>query len=173
MRRIFTIIALAALTGCPKAQEATQVEADAKAPAGPATAMGTIQRVHDEIERNCGKDLKEVKESDLEGLEIAEADQGRADELLQEIGLMAQQCGDADTLASDAAEGCDPNCDWCPVKWYWCILNAGACVGGDDQACCKLGACGSKHHCETVCQSSCGCDVPPTPPDDGGGGDED
>lgn len=173
MRRVFTIIALAALTGCPKPQEAEQVEAkkEAEGAAEPATAMGTIQHVRDEIERNCGKDLKEVKASDLEGLEIAEADQAKADELLQELGLMAQQCGDAETLQSPSPDTCNPDCSWCPIKWYWCIENAGACAGGDNKSCCKLGACGSKHHCEDVCKSSCGCDVPPLPAD-GGGGDE-
>jgi len=175
MRRIFTITALACLTtGCPKAPATAQVDEktdeEGETPAQ-ATAMGAIQAVHDSLERDCGRDLPKLE--GLEHLELAEADRERADEMLEKIGRMAQSCAPDFTMPAAPADGCDPSCDWCPVKWYWCIYNGGACVGGDNKSCCKLGACGSKHHCKEVCESSCGCDVPPLPSDGGGdGGDE-
>ena len=171
MRKFFTFIVLAGtvLTGCFEPQEAKLVEEKAQEFRAPApTAMQTIENVQSEIEKNCGKDLGELKLEGLQDLEIAPEDQEKADLALQMIGVMAQQCGNFDgptgTEAAKALAECNPDCSWCPIKWYWCIENAGACAGGDHQSCCKLGACGSKHHCESVCQASCGCDVPPGPP---------
>lgn len=176
MRQIFTFSALCLLlgAGCPKPDTAQQVDekkADETETAAPTTALEAIQQAHDSLAKNCGKNYPELKE--LEKLELAEADQAKADELLQKIGSMAQSCAPDFEMPTAPEGGCDPSCDWCPVKWYWCIYNGGACAGGDNKSCCKLGACGSKHHCEEVCQSSCGCDVPPLPSDGGGdGGDE-
>ena len=172
MRRIFTITTLACfVAGCPKPQEAEQVDekADEKGtpvevPTEVPTAMGAIQAAHAALEADCGKSLVEVP--GLDKLELAEADQQEADELLASIGSMAQSCS-PDFEAPAAVEGCSQDCHWCPVKWYWCIENAGACAGGDHKACCKLGACGSKHHCEKVCKASCSCDVPPLPAREG------
>lgn len=171
MRRI--ILGALVITGCPKAEEATRAEekkAEVEEPSAPASALEVIQAAHDSLEKDCGKDFPNFK--DLEKLEIAEADQAKADELLAKIGSMAQSCASDFTMPTAEADSCNPSCDWCPVKWYWCIYNGGACAGGDNKSCCKLGACGSKHHCKEVCESSCGCDVPPLPAD-GGGGDED
>lgn len=136
------------------------------------TAFSVIEQVHDSLEANCGKDMPVFDPAEIEKLELSEEEQERADQLLEMTGLMAQQCAVYDA-PKGATDTCNPDCSWCPVKWYWCIENAGACAGGDNKACCKLGACGSKHHCEDVCKSSCGCDVPPLPPDSGGGGDDD
>jgi hypothetical protein len=175
MRKSFTMIAAACfVAGCPKPQEAEQVTEQVTEQAAPSeapTAMGAIQAAHDSLEGDCGKHLPEI--AGLSELTLAEADQAKADEMLATIGSMAQSCAPdfERPRAADGAEGCSQDCHWCPVKWYWCIENAGACAGGDNTACCKLGACGSKHHCETVCKASCSCDVPPLPAD-GGGGDE-
>lgn len=179
MRTFFTFTALACtvLTGCPEPQEAKQVEEKktvvptATAPA--LTAMETIAKVRAEIEKNCGADLAEFNFENLQELELDPKDQEKADANLQMIGMMAQQCASYDPPdPKEVAEaGCSPDCHWCPIKWYWCIENAGACAGGDNKSCCKLGACGSKHHCEDVCKSSCGCDVPPLPADGGEGGE--
>ena len=165
--------------GCPKTETAQQVdkieESTKETEAVPATAMVLIRNTHAALETDCGKNLPTVKKADeLAKLEIAESDQKEAESLLADIGLFAQQCASYDAPApkADAPGSCDPSCHWCPVKWYWCIENAGACAGGDNEACCKLGACGSKHHCEDTCKSSCGCNVPPLPADGGGGGED-
>lgn len=170
MRKVFTITALLCLVGCP--QEGDEKKADEKkTPVEAMTAMGAIQATHAALEANCGEKLVAVP--GLDKLVLAEADQEEADELLAEIGSMAQSCAPDLELpkATEKADGCNQDCHWCPIKWYWCIENAGACAGGDNKACCKLGACGSKHHCEKVCKASCSCDVPPLPADGGEAGE--
>lgn len=170
----FLILPIAFLmTACPKSEESkVDPKTEAKPKEPPATAMMIIQQYHEALERNCGEDLPEAKSDEISKLKIPEEDQEKADKLLAEIGLYAQQCSSYSTpVLKDSEAACNPDCHWCPIKWYWCIENAGACAGGDNKSCCKLGACGSKHHCKKVCQSSCGCDVGPLP-SDGGGGDD-
>ena len=172
---MFIMGAALLLTACPKADEAKQVDDTKKAeveeaPSTPASALEAIQAVHDSLEKDCGKNLPNLE--GLEKLELAEADQAKADEQLAKIGSMAQSCAPDFTKPTAPEAGCNPDCSWCPIKWYWCIENAGACAGGDNESCCKLGACGSKHHCKEVCESSCGCNVPPLPADGGGDGGE-
>ena len=183
MRNFIPTSVLASLVftmGCPEPQTAEQVDKhpvveEIKKVESRATAMILIRQTHDAFEANCGKNLPKIKNTkELALLKVPEADQKEADALLEELGLFAQQCASYDGPApkTTASGSCDPSCHWCPVKWYWCIENAGACAGGDNEACCKLGACGSKHHCKEVCESSCGCNVPPLPADSGGGGEE-
>lgn len=169
---IFTMVALGACTP----QEAKRVERLEK-PAvveAPKTALQEIQDFHDALEENCAASYALPTEG-IEEFVLEPEDQDKADELLQNIGVMAQQCAGTymPPNAPERAVG-DSDCSFhCPVKWYWCIYNGGACAGGDNESCCKLGACGSKHHCEEVCSSSNGCHVPPMPSDGGGdGGDE-
>lgn len=174
---LFTIAAAFTLTACPKAEVAQQKDKTGNSGVtleAPPTAMGVIQSFHDSLAGNCGQELPEVDFEELKKLEIDDVDREKADKLLADIGIYAQQCGSYSApMKKSEDDGCNPDCDWCPIKWYWCIENAGACAGGDNKSCCKLGACGSKHHCKEVCQSSCGCDVPPLPSDGGGdGGDE-
>jgi hypothetical protein len=52
----------------------------------------------------------------------------------------------------------------CPISAADCAYWYAACIGGDNQACCWAGACGSKSHCVLVCYDSNGCNVPPGPP---------
>ena len=181
MRNFVTTTVLASLIftmGCPEPETAVRVgekPSVEETKETPATAMVLIRQAHAAFEANCGKDFPKAKKvEELAMLKIPEADQKEADSLLQEIGLFAQQCASYDvaSLKAEAPSSCDPSCHWCPIKWYWCIENAGACAGGDNEACCKLGACGSKHHCEEVCESSCGCNVHPLPAVGGGGGEE-
>lgn len=177
--KVLCAVFLLGTAGCPEpdvAKEAKEGPKAAEAEAGaPRTALSVIAQTKAALEANCGEGLSEIDVSELKGLELSADDLEKAEPMLQDIGLMARQCGDysAPKLDAEAQAGCSPDCHWCPVKWYWCIENAGACAGGDNKACCKLGACGSKHHCKEVCESSCGCDVPPLPSDGGGGGDED
>jgi hypothetical protein len=162
-------LTLLCLVACSK-QEAPAPKAEPTIIEPRPTAMGTIQKVHDSFTQDCGRDIPT-----FQGLEDLEPPGEEADELLAQIGQMAQECADLHGLSeitSEAETTCQPDCHWCPIKWYWCIENAGACAGGDNKSCCKLGACGGKHHCELVCKSSCGCDVPPLPSDGGGGGEE-
>ena len=168
MRRFTTATLLVGLVftmGCPKVETAQQVdkaeESTKKPKVVPTTAMVLIRNTYKALETDCGQHLPEVKNAaELAKLELSESDQEEADRLLADIGLFAQQCSSYDA-PEPRTEGCNQDCSWCPVKWYWCIENAGACAGGDHKACCKLGACGSKHHCEKVCKASCSCDVPP------------
>lgn len=130
----------------------------------PETAFSMIKKIHDGIEADCGVHLSEIDIKSVKNLELYEVQQEEADKLLERIGLMARQCGDYDAPESRSKTNrCRQDCSWCPVKWYWCVENAGACAGGDHTSCCRLGACGSKSHCETVCKSSCSCNVPPLP----------
>jgi len=178
---VTTVVGLVLMAGCSKApepkQEDPKPEATQKKEEAPSTAMVLIGQYHELLARDCGESLSSVKTKDLDKLVIPDADREKADKLLQEIGEMARQCASLnghevwDMVSPDAAT-CGGDCSWCPVKWYWCIENAGACAGGDNESCCKLGACGSKHHCEDVCKSSCGCDVPPLPSDGGGSGED-
>lgn len=176
MRKAIVLLSLT-LLGCPTAQEAgetksEQPEIEVKEAESP-TALGAIQEVHDSLAADCGENMPEL--SGLEKLTIPEAEQARADELLAKIGQMAKSCAPDTPVFKKTEEEtatCHPDCSWCPVKWYWCLYNSGACAGGDNKSCCKLGACGGKHHCKQVCESSCSCDVPPLPSDGGGGGEE-
>jgi len=169
-----TAVALFGLLGCPKAEVAKEVKPEEETVVirAPITAMEVIQEFHKSLERDCGETLPERSLEELKKLEIPVDQQAEADELLAEIGLFAQQCASFSVPPRENKNTCNPDCSWCPVKWYWCIYNGGACAGGDNKSCCKLGACGSKHHCKEICKSSCGCDVPPLPAD-GGGGEED
>jgi len=172
--RVLSFGCVVGLLACSKAeprQEDTPKKTEPEK--SPLTAMDVILQVHDSIEADCGKNMPKFDPEVIEKLEFSEKDRESAEQLLETLGLMAQQCSDYNVPSGEKATTCNPDCSWCPVKWYWCIENAGACAGGDNKACCKLGACGSKHHCKEVCESSCGCDVPPLPPDSGGGGDED
>lgn len=180
MKKIIVTAPLLVLTiaGCPKAETGSEqdskAEKNASAEEAPQTALSVIRDVEKSLEADCGKGLSDMRLENLESLELAEEDREEAEKSLQNIGLMAQQCGNYDSGPLTAqADTCNPDCSWCPVKWYWCIYNGGACAGGDNESCCKLGACGSKHHCEDVCKSSCGCDVPPLPSDGGGDGGDD
>ena len=171
--QIMSIVALIALGGCPKPE--TAIEKKPEEPVvveAPRTALGIIRQAHGSLEADCGKHLDAIDLEGLKAIELHDSERDEADKLLADLGLFAQQCGSFTAPLQDAADTCDPDCHWCPIKWYWCIENAGACAGGDNESCCKLGACGSKHHCEDVCKSSCGCDVPPLPADGGGGGEE-
>lgn len=174
IRHLSLVAAAVGLAGCPRPETATEKKSEKPTViVAPRTATGTIQEVHSALEANCGRDLDEIDLSGLRDLELYDDEVPQADALLAEIGLYAQQCATFSSSPQEAQAGCNPDCHWCPIKWYWCIENAGACVGGDNKSCCKLGACGSKHHCKEVCKSSCGCDVPPLPSDGGGdGGDE-
>lgn len=166
--------ALLALTACPKADTEKAVEkAEAPTSQSDLTALEAIRQVHDSFVADCGAKLPSFE--GLDKLTLAEDEQEKAQAMLVKIGDMAQECANFAGPEAEPSEAdtCNPDCSWCPIKWYWCIENAGACAGGDNKSCCKLGACGGKHHCRQVCKSSCGCDVPPLPPDSGGGGDED
>jgi hypothetical protein len=167
---IFTVLVLGA---CGAPREARQIEKKKpqRTVQAPPTAIDEIRGFHAALEANCAEGY-EVSARGLEELVLEPEDQTEADRLLQSIGLMAQQCGEYDApFPQEDQELTSSDCSFgCPVKWYWCIYNGGACAGGDDNSCCKLGACGSKHHCEDVCASSDGCHVPPMPSDGGGGG---
>jgi hypothetical protein len=172
--RHVALIALVTLSGCPRAETAVEKTPEKKVVIeAPRTAMGVIQQVHGALESNCGRTLHELDLTGLSEMSISDVNQAEADAYLEEIGLYAQQCGSYSEPVRATSDTCNPDCHWCPIKWYWCIENAGACAGGDNESCCKLGACGSKHHCEDVCKSSCGCDVPPLPSDGGGDGGDD
>ena len=153
-------VALVVLSGCPKPEVAVEKK-DQKPEivVAPRTALGVIKEAAASLERDCGRELQEVDPEGLSELDLHEPEFAEAEKLLADVGLMAQQCGDYTEMKT--VDGCSQDCSWCPIKWGWCIENAGACAGGDNGSCCKLGACGSKHHCETVCKSSCSCDVPP------------
>lgn len=174
MIRFTAAAAITILAGCPKADTAVEKKpSKVESVDPPRTAMDVISKTHRSLKADCGEDLHEMDLEGISGLEVPEANREEAESLLEEIGLFAQQCASYSPPAEEAAGTCNPDCSWCPIKWYWCIENAGACAGGDNKSCCKLGACGSKHHCRDVCKSSCGCEVPPLPPDSGGGGDDD
>lgn len=171
--RTAPLVVLALLSGCPEKERPAKRPAKVAVVKPPKTALDFIRDVHASLEEDCGRRLHKMKFDAAAGLTVPEADREEADKLLEVIGIYAQQCGSYSTVVPVPSGTCSPDCSWCPVKWYWCIENAGACAGGDNESCCKLGACGSKHHCKTVCESSCGCDVPPLPSSGGGAGGDD
>lgn len=156
------VIGLMVFSGCLKPELAQRTDSQ--------TALSLIEQAKDSLEKDCTAELPTISE-DLKRTSLSEQDLAKVEATLQSLGERARECGNYDVLQGKTV-GCTPNCDWCPIKWYWCVENAGACAGGDNQSCCKLGACGSKHHCKLVCESSCGCDVPPLPPSSGGGGED-
>jgi hypothetical protein len=163
-----TTLSALVLLGCPVESATEKSPRKTAVVKSPRTAMKVIREIHDSLERDCGRDLDEIDITNLASLELSDAERGEANALLIELSLYAQQCGSYVPPSFEDPETCGPDCGWCPIEWYWCIENAGACAGGDNKSCCKLGACGSKHHCELVCKSSCGCNVPPLPSDGGG-----
>ena len=139
--KTFAVALTLLVAGC---EPEVAVEAPKKkatpAPEPPPTAMLIIKGFHESLERDCGQNMPKVDIEELKKLTIPPEDQELADSLLTDVGTFAQQC--ASDYEAPMTETCSADCSWCPVKWYWCIENAGACAGGDNTACCKLGPCG-------------------------------
>ena len=142
MHNMKYLVVFLVLTGCALPE-----------PAHKPDAIDMIRMAYLGLKRNCS-----FSYLPKEDLVLSAEHQEEADKLLTEIGAMTQKCV---KYQKPIVEGCHPDCSWCPVKWYWCIDHAAACLGGDHTECCRLDACGSKSHCKEVCGLSCGCDVPP------------
>lgn len=132
----------------------------------PSTADFVLTEVRDGLRTDCT--MPKVPE-DLASYKVVE--EAYVDSLLTEIKDYAASCGGHELMEERFLESEPGSCsqqqscdDACPIKWYWCVEHAGACAGGDDVSCCKLGMCGGKHHCKTVCRSSCNCDISPVGP---------
>jgi len=108
---------------------------------------------------------------------LTTADEERIDAAIEALQSKIEECFpesqtvDTSELVS-ASESVTSQCEkLCPISALNCVYWGGVCLGGDNQACCFAGACGSDSHCLAVCENTSVCDVPTCPPDGGGGGE--